>query len=367
MDYVTLCNEVLVAINEVTLSTAGTDFSTARGVQTTVKNAINTAIRDIYAEETEWPFAYTEKNQALTPETAEYALPTSYKSIDWDSFFLRPIEELSNTDFTSNITSWSDISAGSGTSAYNATGNGVARLTGDGTDIGGITQAITTVAARQYRMLLRHTNNSVTVSVGTTSGGTEIKTATASLDNAGEGELYDMTFEASGATTYISLSTTSATYVDVDFIRVNENIDSLQLEYVTFDAWRQQYKWEDFKRAKDSKGKPRRVFANHNDEFGLSPAPKQANWQVDYDYFTVPSDMSAYNGSHSIPTRFEQAIIARATYYVLKLRSDPAFADRSNKEYKEIIRRMRTELINKPDYFRAATYVVNPRQRFRYP
>jgi len=201
MNYVTLCNEVLVATNEVVLSSAGTDFSYSRGIQTTVKNAINTAIRDIYNEELSWPFAYSSGSDTLIPGVNTYALPSSLKSVDWESFFIAPIEETTNGTFTSNITSWTDISAGSGSSAYTSSNNGSARLTGDGTNIGGLTQSLSTVASRAYRVLVRHLGNGVVIKVGTSSGGTQIKTETITLDNAGEGELKTFTFTATGATT----------------------------------------------------------------------------------------------------------------------------------------------------------------------
>jgi len=359
MNYVQLCNEVLVSINEVAFSTAGTDFTNARGIQKTIKNSINTAIRDIYNEELSWPFAYTAGTQALTPGTSTYALPTLLKSVDWESFFIEPVEELTNTAFTTTITSWTDISAGSGTAAYNASGNGVARLTGDGTDIGGITQSITTVANRTYKVLLRYLSNGVTVKIGTTSGGAEIQTETITLSNAGEGELHSFKFTATGATTFISMETTSTTAVDIDFINCEEDIEGYKLEHIDFNTWRSQYKTDDTNLSNQSMSMPIRVYATLNDELGVSPVPNQANWQVTFDYYAPATDMTLYDSTHNVPARYEQAIISRAKYYALTLRSDTAFADRALRDYKEMVHRMRIELINKPTYFSAASTIPN--------
>ena len=361
MNYVELCNEVLVAINEVTLATAGADFNAARGIQNAVKNGVNTAIRDIYNEELNWPFAYTSGTQAITAGTDTYALPTSMKSVDWESFFIDSIEEITNTAFTSDITGWTSISAGAGTAAYNASGNGVARLTGDGTDIGGLTQSITTVASRDYRVGLRHLSNGVVIKIGTTSGGAEIKTETITLDNAGEGEIKSFVFTATGATAYISMTNTSATAVDIDYIKCREDTEGTHLEHINFNTWRTNYKASDSLLSPDSYGKPERVYATLNDEFGISSVPSQNNWEVTFDYYAPATEMTLFNSSHGIPTRYEQAIVSRARYYALSLRSDPAFADRANKEYKDTIRRMRIELINKPTYFSAASTIPNTR------
>jgi len=205
MNYITLCNEVLVDINEVTFATNGSDFTSSRGIQTLVKNTVNRAIREIYASNLNWPFARTAGTQALIPATQIYALPTSLKSVDWESFFIQPIEELTNGTFTSAITSWTNTSAGSGSSAYTSSNNGSARLTGDGTNIGGLSQSVSTVASRVYRVQVRYVNNGVTVKVGTTSGGSEIETNALTLDFAGEGQIDDFTFTATGATTYLAL------------------------------------------------------------------------------------------------------------------------------------------------------------------
>jgi hypothetical protein len=365
MTYLTVCNEVLTSINEVAFNTDGSDFAASRGIQTTVKNAVNAAIRDIYNAETEWPFAYTSGTQLLTVGTAVYALPTSLKSTDWESFFVRPIEEITNGEFTTTITSWTDISAGSGTAAYTSSNSGAARLTGDGTDIGGLTQSLSTVASRNYKVLLQHFSNGVTIKIGTTSGGAEIQTETITLDSAGEGELYDFTFTATGATTFLSMETTSTTAVDVAFVRMNEDIEGRDLEVLNQDAWRQERRWKDTQSAKDIMDIPRAVYPTQNDEFGVTPVPDQGNLQVLFDYYAPATDMSAFGDTHSIPARFEQVIISRAVYYVLKLRSDPAFADRSNKEYKEGLERMRVELVNRPTYFRAASTIPTPRVHYR--
>jgi len=359
MNYVTLCNEVLVATNEVVLSSAGTDFSYSRGIQTTVKNAINTAIRDIYNEELSWPFAYSSGSDTLIPGVNTYALPSSLKSVDWESFFIAPIEETTNGTFTSNITSWTDISAGSGSSAYTSSNNGSARLTGDGTNIGGLTQSLSTVASRAYRVLVRHLGNGVVIKVGTSSGGTQIKTETITLDNAGEGELKTFTFTATGATTFISLTNTSTTAVDIDFIKVQEDRDGNKLEHIDLATYRTIYKQDDTSLSPDAFDYPRRVYATLNDEYGVSSTPSQANWEVTFKYYAPPTDMALFNSTHNVPTRFEQTIISRARYYVLSLRSDPVFADRANKEYSSGIHKMRIELINKPTYFSAASTIPN--------
>ena len=345
-------NWVLNDINEPALTSA--NFTSAVGIQLVAQNSVNRAIRDIVQGELEWPFNRSTYSQILTPGTQLYALQ-SYRSIDWDSFKIQPTEEITNGAFTSNITSWTAINAGSGAAAYTSTGNGRARLTGDGTDIGGLTQAITTVANRGYTLQVRHLTNDVVVKVGTTSGGTEISSTTASLDNAGEGEIQDIPFTATGATTYISITNTSTTAVDVDYIKVKENRRAAHLTLMSFDEWRRTREGDDVTLSATFMSFPDVVFRTQNDEFGVSRVPLQANWEVVYDYWTAATDMSGATNTTLIDDRWGWLIVEGAKQYVLATHSDPAFAKLAKANFDQGLQRMRIENINKEDVMNAHT------------
>ena len=72
-----------------------------------------------------------------------------------------------------------------------------------------------------------------------------------------------------------------------------------------------------------------------------------------YEYWKTSTQLSSDTDTSDIPTRYEHAIIAKARYYVSILRSDLETAQASLAEYNDVIRRMRIELVNKKDYFRA--------------
>ena len=82
MNYIELCNAVLREINEVEL----TNVSSTRGIQSSVKDFVNKAQRDIINSEVEWPF--TVVNQSLTTAVgvAEYNRQSDAKTVDFDSF-----------------------------------------------------------------------------------------------------------------------------------------------------------------------------------------------------------------------------------------------------------------------------------------
>ena len=95
--YVTLINQLLRRLNEVTLDTAGDGFDTVRNVQALAKDAINNSIRNIIQTGQEWPFLKTTYTQTLTAGTKEYSFPSNYSSADWETFYLKKLSLVNNT------------------------------------------------------------------------------------------------------------------------------------------------------------------------------------------------------------------------------------------------------------------------------
>lgn len=95
--YVTLVNEVLRRLNEVTLDTAGDGFDTVRNVQALAKDAVNNSIRLILQDGQEWPFLKTTYTQTLTAGTRTYDFPADMGTVDWDTFFLKKTTGIDNT------------------------------------------------------------------------------------------------------------------------------------------------------------------------------------------------------------------------------------------------------------------------------
>ena len=82
--YLNLCNMVLRRINEVEI--AADDFSSVRGVQALVKDAVRAAISKINQAEFEWPFNASEHTQVLTAGRTEYDWPDYFKIADFNTF-----------------------------------------------------------------------------------------------------------------------------------------------------------------------------------------------------------------------------------------------------------------------------------------
>ena len=90
--YIDLCNQTLRRLNEVEIAEA--DFSSARGVQALVKDAVKAAVAKINQAEFGWPFNAAEETDTLIVGQTEYTWPQYFKVADWNSFQIQANENL---------------------------------------------------------------------------------------------------------------------------------------------------------------------------------------------------------------------------------------------------------------------------------
>ena len=355
--YLTLTNNVLNELNESELTS--TTFSSSRGIQTSVKKFVLKAMHEIYNSISEIPDLYLSTTQDTYAGQREYSLPSSaspqstdlpYRKIDWQTFRLVPKELVTNGEFTSNITSWTTI-AGAGSAAYSSGGNGRARLNDYA-----IYQAITTVVNKDYRVQIRafdsnSTGQALKVQVGTAAEGTQNLNTTLTVSDYGAGAVLDTSFTATAQTSYITINNTStATNMDVDYVRISENIPVKKLKYITYDNYNRMYLERDLTNNSSSYDTPDIVYATQNKKFGLSPVPDASNYTIQYEYWKVHTDLSAHDDTMDLDDRFKGIIINRAKYYAHILRSDLQSAQLADREVKEALKAMRVEYINNASY-----------------
>lgn len=94
--YIDLCNKVIRRLNEVEI--AASDFTSVRGVQALVKDAVKAAVAKINQAEFEWPFNAAEHTQTLVAGQTEYTWPDYFKVSDFNSFQIQKDENL-NTGY----------------------------------------------------------------------------------------------------------------------------------------------------------------------------------------------------------------------------------------------------------------------------
>ncbi len=343
MNYLALANSVLAELNEVQLTSS--TFTSSSGIQTTVKDVINKSIRDVYASELEWPWLHSDATQVTYAGQKEYTLPTDYRSVDYESFYLVPTELVTNSTFDSNITNWSTVS---GTPAYNSGGNGRLRL-----NAAAASATLSTIKNKTYRVQIRlidssSSGSSLKVQVGTSAAGTQNLSTTLTVSDFGDGNILDTTFTATASTSHLTLDNDDSNNLDVDYAKVSEKMEPKKLTYITYDDYRRRFLSTAKKNSSDHYGISDYVYRSQDGKFGLYRIPNSDGYTVNFEYWKTHSDLSSSTDTPDIPARFHDVLVARAKYYIYQLRSDPQFTQFADKDYREGIKRMRIELINSP-------------------
>ena len=357
--YLTLTNLALNELNEVELTSS--TFGSSRGIQTSAKNFINKAVNELYMAELEWPWLHTNGTQVTFSGQQEYTFPTAFRKADFDSFRLRPTERITNGEFTSNITSWTTVS---GSPAYNSTGNGRLRL-----NSAEVTQSITTVANKKHRLVVRvmdpsSSGSSITLKVGTSSGGTQVLSDTITVTDTGNGKILSTDFTPTTSSVFVGLANTSSDNLDIDFIRVAQDEVPIHLMYISYDAYLQGRYTKDEVTSDSQYGKPLFVYRTQDHlSFGLSPIPDGDFYTVEYEYFKTHTELSAATDTLDLPDIYVDVVVNRAKYYLYKLRNDVPMANIANAEYERGIQRIRTEMLNRQEYMKDTRVNLNTTSR----
>ena len=360
--YLQLTNFVLNELNEVELTSS--NFSSSRGVQTSTKNFINKAINDLYMAEVEWPWLHTDGTQVTYTGQQEYNFPSAFRKANFDSFRLAPTNLITNGEFTSNISSWTTI-AGSGSAAYTSTGNGRLRLN----DYAAY-QSISTIVGKTYNLTVRaydsnSTGEAFKVQVGTAAEGTQNLNTTLTVTEFGNGKILSTTFTATASTTYITINnTTTATNMDVDYVRVKRQEEAVKLKPMTYDGYLQGTFRSDVAADDSQFGKPLYVYRTPDHKsFGLSPVPDSDDFTVFFEYYKTHTELSAHGDTMDLPDHYSDVIVNRAKYYLYKLKNDVPMANISNAEYEAGVRRIRTEMLNHISYMKDTRVNLNTSNR----
>ena len=308
---------------------------------------------------------------------------TFTSDVDYDSFFLRPRNLISEGEFDKTITlssywySRSTDPAGTSTSGTPAistdmSGNknfaaGVLRL-----NDGCVDQSIPTIENKEYRITARISSGSSTatsetlnVFAGSSSDKDSDLSTTFTISNTGGGEIRTTTFTASTQTTFISLSNTASQNMDIDFVEVFPvDATGKPLKYKSFDEYQEGYgKYQSSYRQNEflalaapdeGFGTPDCIYRVKNDmAFGVTPITDKTQYEVLFNFFTSSAELSAYDDTPKIPARFHDVIVARVKYFLHQLRGNDQAAQFALRDYEVGVRKMKTELINQKDYMRA--------------
>ena len=290
-DYLGLVNDVNKRLNEVELTAS--NFTSAIGEYSMVKDAINVAIRYINQYEFSYPFNSAVNSTTVTPGVVRYDVPTNTKHIDYKTARIKKDTTL------------------------NSSGNNLSTMT--------YYEYISKDYASQEDEIESTTINALsglsatveTISVTSTTG----FSATGTLFIGGEQVSYtgilgnDFTGCTRGAN-----STTAATMADDDVVT-------------------------QFSRG----GVPRNIIRTPDNNYLLYPFPDK-QYTIVFDYFTLPTDLSAATDAPSLPEQFRTVIVEGAMYTAYMFRGETQEATIMKANFEDGIKNMRTLYINRYDY-----------------
>jgi hypothetical protein len=120
--YISLTNELLRRLNEVQMD--ATDFDAARNIQALAKDSINSSVRELLHSGQEWPFTINTNLQTLTVAEGQYTFPSDVNSVDWESFYLKKLNDttiprsLSAISYSAYLEQYRSQDEQAGTSSY---------------------------------------------------------------------------------------------------------------------------------------------------------------------------------------------------------------------------------------------------------
>lgn len=92
---------------------------------------------------------------------------------------------------------------------------------------------------------------------------------------------------------------------------------------------------------------PEYVYDTYGESFGVTPVPDKA-YEIEYVYWSVPTDLTLFNDNCIIPTRFDYVILDGAMMIMMRFRSNEQSAAVHQNNFDAGIRTMRRVLMDQP-------------------
>jgi len=295
--YLTLTNKVLARLNEVELTSS--TFSSARGIQKQVKNAINEAVRYINQREYNYPFNHDTKTQTLTAGVVRYSIPTTAKVVDYNTFRIVKDSDLAVNGGQLSILNYNDY---------------ISKSIDQEDEISTTTTSTT------------HTDSVTTITVASTTG----------YDSAGT------LFVGNEQISYTAIGSSTT------FTGCTRGANSTTAASIASGVTVAQF---------DRGSVPTHVVRTPDNNYLMYPYPDKS-YVIKFDYFTFPADMTAHGDTTTIPDRFATVIVDGAAAFVYQYRGEVQQYGINFERFEQGIKNMQSLLVNKFEYLRS-TYMPN--------
>jgi hypothetical protein len=117
------------------------------------------------------------------------------------------------------------------------------------------------------------------------------------------------------------------------------------LRPISYEEYIQSYRGRDDTGDASGDGAPVYVYQTYEEKFGVTPVPDAA-YEVEYVYWTAPSDMTLYDDTCVIPSRFDHVIIDGAIMFMMRFRSNEQSAAIHQNNFEDGIKAMRRVLLD---------------------
>lgn len=94
---------------------------------------------------------------------------------------------------------------------------------------------------------------------------------------------------------------------------------------------------------------PQYIYKTEERKFGVTPLPDDA-YEIEYRYWSFPSDLVEYDDTTIIPDRFKHVLIDGAMMYMMRFRSNEQSATIHQQNFEKGIDTMRRLLLDSPSY-----------------
>jgi len=133
----------------------------------------------------------------------------------------------------------------------------------------------------------------------------------------------------------------------------------MHLPTITYDEYIQKYRQLDDTGDAAGISAPNLVYQTNESKFGVTPIPNAA-YEVEYVYWSYPTDLSLYDDVAVVPDRFKHVIIDGAMMYMMRFRSNDQSAAIHQQNFENGIKSMRRVLIDEPLTVRSTVLQRSP-------
>ena len=117
------------------------------------------------------------------------------------------------------------------------------------------------------------------------------------------------------------------------------------LKPISYEEYIQYHRSIDDTGSASGDGAPVYVYQTYEEKFGVTPVPDAA-YEVEYVYWSVPSDLTIYNDTCIVPSRFDHVIVDGAVMFMMRFRSNEQSAAIHQNNFEDGIKAMRRVLLD---------------------